>query len=57
LASGGVKVNCRGMMVAKGDEKKGEGTVLVAASDPKQNGSLKSNEAVVIELRLKHIKL
>lgn len=56
LSMGGRKLNCRGMIVAKGDEKKGEGSVFVAASNQSKGGSLQSNDVAVMELRFKHVR-
>ena len=56
LSVGGKKVNCRGMLVAKGNEKKGEGAVFVASSTSLQSGALQAGDVAVLELRFKHIK-
>src|SRR5262249_41550295 len=53
LSVGGKKVNCRGMLVGKGNEKKGEGAVFVAASNSLQSGALQAGDVAVIELRFK----
>lgn len=57
FAYGGQKLKCRGMFVAKGNEKKGEGAVFVAASNSTQSGALQTGDVVVIELRIKHVKI
>ncbi|MCI0391986.1 MAG: hypothetical protein MOB07_24900 [Acidobacteria bacterium] len=57
LSVGGKKVNCRGMLIAKGNEKKGEGAVFVAASNSSQSGALQAGDVAVIELRFKHVKI
>lgn len=55
LSMGGNKLNCRGMIVAKGDDRKGEGSVFVAASNKSKNGSLQAGDVAVMELRFKHV--
>jgi hypothetical protein len=57
LAYGGQKIKCRGMLVAKGNEKRGEGAVFVAASNSAQSGALQTGDVAVIELRFKHVKV
>jgi len=57
LSTGGKKLNCRGMIVAKGNERKGEGAVFVAANNSIKSGALQSGDAAVIELRFKHVKV
>jgi hypothetical protein len=55
LSIGGKKLNCRGMIVAKGNERKGEGAVFVAASNSAKSGALQSGDVAVMELRFKHV--
>jgi len=57
LSFGGKKINCRGMLIAKGNEKKGEGVVLVASPNSTQSGALQTGDGAVIELRFKHVKI
>jgi hypothetical protein len=57
LSMGGKKLNCRGMLVAKGDEKKGEGAVFVAASNSVKSGVLQAGDVAVMELRFKHVRI
>jgi hypothetical protein len=54
---GGKKLNCRGMIVAKGDEKRGQGAVFVASSGSAKSGALQSGDVAVMELRFKHIRV
>lgn len=55
LSSGGTKVKCRNLIIGKGDEKKGEGTVFVAATDPRTKQKLQPDEVAVIELIFNHV--
>jgi hypothetical protein len=55
LSIGGKKLNCRGMIVAKGNERKGEGAVFVAASNSAKSGALQSGDVAVMELRFRHV--
>jgi hypothetical protein len=57
LSIGGKKLNCRGMIVAKGNERKGEGAVFVAASNPAKSGALQSGDVAVMELRFRHVSV
>jgi hypothetical protein len=62
LSVGGKKTACRGLIVAKGNEKKGEGAVFVAApssytSNTTKSNALQSGEFALIELRFKHVRV
>lgn len=57
LSIGGKKLNCRGMIVAKGDEKRSQGAVFVAASTRAKSGALQSGDVAVMELRFRHIRI
>jgi hypothetical protein len=57
LSIGGKKLNCRGMIVAKGDEKRGQGAVFVASSSSAKSGALQSGDMAVMELRFRHIRV
>jgi hypothetical protein len=62
FAIGGKKTACRGLIVTKGNDKKGEGAVFVAASNlssstPAKNSSLQAGEFAVIELRFRHVRV
>jgi hypothetical protein len=59
LSVGGKKLNCRGMIVAKGDERRGQGAVFVASSTPAKSGggAMQSSDVAVMELRFRHIRV
>ena len=57
LSMGGKKLNCRGLIVAKGDEKRGQGAVFVAASNSAKSGSMQSSDVAVMELRFRHVRV
>jgi hypothetical protein len=62
LSVGGKKTACRGLIVTKGNEKKGEGAVFVAApssyaSNTTKSNALQSGEFALIELRFKHVRV
>jgi hypothetical protein len=52
----GLGLRCRSLSLDPPDPKKGKGAIVVAMPDPKgTTGKLNKDEAIVVELRLKHI--
>jgi uncharacterized protein DUF4384 len=56
LRARGLGLRCRSVSLDPPDPKRGKGVVVVAMPDPKgSTGKLGKDEAIVVELRLKHI--
>jgi hypothetical protein len=56
LRARGLGLRCRSLGLDPPDPKRGKGAVVVAMPDPKSaSGKLSKDEAIVVELRLKHI--